>query len=92
MQRNKDINVLLVDDEEDFVNTLAQRLKMRELNVTIVYDGERALAKVKSEEPDVMVLDLKMPGLQGIDALNEIKKNLSESAGHNPYRTGDTKR
>ena len=74
MQRNKDINVLLVDDEEDFVNTLAQRLKMRELNVAMVYDGERALAKVKSEEPDVMVLDLKMPGLQGMDVLKEIRK------------------
>jgi DNA-binding NtrC family response regulator len=74
VKRNKDIKVLLVDDEEDFVNTLAQRLKMRELNVTTVYNGERALAKVKSEEPDVMVLDLKMPGLQGMDVLKEIRK------------------
>ncbi len=74
MKRNKDIKVLLVDDEEDFIDTLAQRLKMRELNVTAVYDGERALAKVKSEEPDVMVLDLKMPGLQGMDVLKEIRK------------------
>ena len=49
MKKNKDIKVLLVDDEEAFVNTLAQRLKMRELNVNTVYDGEQALAKVKSE-------------------------------------------
>jgi DNA-binding NtrC family response regulator len=74
VKRNKDIKVLLVDDEEAFVNTLAQRLKMRELNVNTVYDGEQALARVKSEEPDVMVLDLKMPGLHGMDVLKEIKK------------------
>ena len=75
MKINKDIKVLLVDDEEDFVNTLSQRLKMRELTVTTVYDGEQALARVKSEEPDVMVLDLKMPGLQGMDVLKEIRKD-----------------
>lgn len=74
MKKNKDIKVLLVDDEEAFVNTLAQRLKMRELHVNTVYDGEQALAKVKSEEPDVMVLDLKMPGLHGMDVLKEIRK------------------
>ena len=74
MKRNKDIKVLLVDDEEAFVNTLAQRLKMRELNVNTVYDGEQALSIVKSQEPDVMVLDLKMPGLHGMDVLKEIRK------------------
>ncbi len=74
MKRNKDIKVLLVDDEEAFVNTLAQRLKMRELNVDTVYDGEQALSAVKSKEPDVMVLDLKMPGLHGMDVLKEIRK------------------
>jgi DNA-binding NtrC family response regulator len=75
VKRNKDIKVLLVDDEEAFVNTLAQRLKMRELNVETVYDGEQALAHVKSKEPDVMVLDLKMPGLHGMDVLKEIRKS-----------------
>jgi len=75
VKRNKDIKVLLVDDEEAFVNTLAQRLKMRELNVETVYDGEQALSQVKSKEPDVMVLDLKMPGLHGMDVLREIRKS-----------------
>ena len=74
MKKNKDIKVLLVDDEEAFVNTLAHRLKMRELNVNTGYAGEQSLAKVKSEEPDVMVLDLKMPGLHGMDVLKEIRK------------------
>ncbi len=74
MKKNKDIKVLLVDDEEDFVNTLAQRLKMRDLNVSCVYDGEQGLSRVKQEEPDVLVLDLKMPGLQGMDVLHEVRK------------------
>lgn len=70
----KKIKVLLVDDEVEFVNTLAQRLKMRELLVSTVYDGEQALAAIREEEPDVIVLDLKMPGLHGIEVLREIKK------------------
>jgi len=74
MRKNKAIKVLLVDDEEDFVNTLAQRLKMRDLNVSCVYDGEQGLSRVKQEEPDVLVLDLKMPGLQGMDVLREVRK------------------
>ena len=74
MKKKKDIKVLLVDDEVDFVNTLAQRLRMRELIVDTVYDGEQALSFIKKIEPDVIVLDLKMPGLYGIDVLREIKK------------------
>ncbi len=74
MKKAKDIKVLLVDDEVEFVNTLAQRLKMRELVVDTVYDGAQALSFIKKIEPDVIVLDLKMPGLHGIDVLREIKK------------------
>ncbi|PIS37569.1 MAG: response regulator [Nitrospirae bacterium CG08_land_8_20_14_0_20_52_24] len=70
----KDIKVLLVDDEEAFVNTLAQRLKMRDLKVETVCNGEEALSYVKEKEPDVMVLDLKMPGLHGMDVLRKIRK------------------
>jgi len=76
MKKKKDIKVLLVDDERAFVDTLAQRLKMRELNVSTVYDGEQALSYVKGIEPDVMVLDLKMPGLHGIEVLREVKKDF----------------
>ena len=70
----KEIKVLLVDDEVEFVDTLGQRLKMRGLAVDIVYDGEQALSFVRKTEPDVMVLDLKMPGLHGIEVLKEVKK------------------
>lgn len=75
MSKKKDIKVLLVDDEKDFVDTLAQRLKMRDLDISTVYDGEQALSFIKKIEPDVMVLDLKMPGLHGIEVLREVKKD-----------------
>ena len=74
MKKNKNIKVLLVDDEVAFVNTLAQRLRMRKLLADTVYDGEQALSYIKQVEPDVIVLDLKMPGLHGIEVLREIKK------------------
>jgi DNA-binding response OmpR family regulator len=78
VKKKKDIHVLLVDDEEAFVNTLAQRLRMRELDVDVVYTGEEALSYVKKREPDVMVLDLKMPGIYGMEVLRELKKSKSK--------------
>ena len=70
----KEIKVLLVDDEVEFVTTLGERLRLRELKVDTVFDGTQALAFIAKTEPDVIVLDLKMPGLHGIDVLREIKK------------------
>jgi DNA-binding NtrC family response regulator len=76
--KRKEIKVLLVDDEVKFADTLAQRLQMRDLKVGTAYDGEQALSKVKEEEPDVMVLDLKMPGMHGMDVLRKIRKAYPE--------------
>jgi DNA-binding NtrC family response regulator len=70
----KGIKVLVVDDEVAFANTLSQRLQMRGMIAGTAYDGEEALLKLKEEEPDVMVLDLRMPGMQGMDVLRETKK------------------
>jgi two-component system, OmpR family, response regulator CpxR len=67
--------VLLVDDEKEFVLTLSERLKMRKIPSQVVYDGEAALSFVKDEEPDVIVLDLKMPGIQGMDVLRKVKRD-----------------
>lgn len=72
--KRKDIKVLIVDDEVAFANTLAQRLQIRDLKVSTAYNGEQALSKLKEEEPDVMILDLKMPGMHGMEVLQEIKK------------------
>lgn len=64
--------VLLVDDEREFVQTLSERLLMREIGSAVVYNGQQALSFIKDEEPEVMVLDLKMPG---IEVLRRLKKD-----------------
>lgn len=76
--KQENIKVLVVDDEEDFANTLAQRLKLRDLKVDTAYDGEQALSKLKEMEHDVIVLDLKMPGMHGMEVLQEIKKDYPD--------------
>ncbi|MDY0375450.1 MAG: response regulator [Desulfobacterium sp.] len=65
--------VLLVDDEREFVQTLSERLLMREMSSAVAYDGESALNIVDEDEPDVMILDLKMPGIDGIEVLKKVK-------------------
>ncbi len=66
--------VLLVDDEQEFVQTLSDRLNTRNYGSYPVFDGEQALDFLGSETPDVMVLDLKMPGMDGIEVLRRTKK------------------
>jgi DNA-binding response OmpR family regulator len=68
------LKVLLVDDEEEFVETLADRLEMRDMEAGAVFNGAQALDAVKKEEPDVIVLDVKMPGMDGIEVLRRVKK------------------
>ncbi|RJP35526.1 MAG: response regulator [Candidatus Omnitrophota bacterium] len=67
--------VLLVDDEKEFVLTLSERLQMRNIQSQVVYDGEQALHFVQNEEPDVVILDLMMPGIHGIDVLRQLKQD-----------------
>jgi two-component system, OmpR family, response regulator CpxR len=66
--------ILLVDDEREFVQTLSERLMMRDLGSAVAYDGESALEVAREDEPDVMILDLKMPGIDGIEVLRRVKK------------------
>ena len=65
--------VLLVDDEREFAQTLSERLIMRDMGSAVAYDGESALNMVAEEEPEVMILDLKMPGIDGIEVLRKVK-------------------
>lgn len=65
--------VLLVDDEREFVQTLSERLLLRDMGSAVAYDGESALKLVNEEEPEVMILDLKMPGIDGIEVLKRVK-------------------
>ncbi|BCS89794.1 response regulator [Pseudodesulfovibrio sediminis] len=67
--------VLLVDDEREFVQTLSERLMMRDMGSAVVYDGEAALNLMQEDEPEVMILDLKMPGIDGIEVLRRVKND-----------------
>ena len=72
------IKVLLVDDEKEFVETLSERLGFRGMESTIVYDGNSALDCVHNDPPEVMVIDLKMPGIDGMEVLKGIKQTRPE--------------
>lgn len=67
------IKVLLVDDEKEFIETLAERLEVRDFSVKTAFSGEDALTKTKEQDFDVVVLDVLMPGKNGIETLREIK-------------------
>jgi two-component system, OmpR family, response regulator CpxR len=70
--------VLLVDDEREFVQTLSERLEMRDMGSAIAYDGASALDMVSCDEPEVMIIDLKMPGIDGVEVLKKVKKTRPE--------------
>jgi len=67
-------NVLLVDDELEFLATLVKRLTKRGLNISTAKNGEDALKIIGGKVIDVVVLDVRMPGIGGIQTLREIKK------------------
>lgn len=71
-------NVLLVDDESDFLAPLVKRLSRRNLNVRTASRGEEALEVLEESETDVVVLDVRMPGMDGIQTLTEIKRRHPE--------------
>jgi DNA-binding NtrC family response regulator len=67
------VNILLVDDEKDFVEMLSLRLTEYGNNVTPAYSGRECLEKLKDNNIDVIVLDIKMPEMDGMETLKEIK-------------------
>ncbi len=66
------IKVLLVDDEVSFTTSLQRLLSRRGFDVKIAFDGPTALRFIAEEQFDVVVLDIKMPGMDGIQVLEEI--------------------
>ena len=70
--------LLLVDDEKDIVEALQPRLIREGYDVVVAYDGEEALAKVKLDNPDIILLDLMLPKLNGFQVLQEIRQKFKD--------------
>ena len=72
--------LLIVDDEEQFVEALSERLSMRDYDVTTALTGEDAIKKITSYNFDVVILDVRLPGVDGTEVLRTIKnlKPLTE--------------
>ncbi len=70
--------ILIVDDEVDVVETLASRLKREGYAVCTAFDGEEALLRVKEDDPDVILLDLIMPKLNGYEVLEQVRKRYTD--------------
>ena len=68
------IRALVVDDEKEYVNALVERLTVRGIDVTGVSSGEEALTLLASHPVDMVVLDVMMPGLGGLDTLTQINE------------------
>ena len=68
------VRVLLVDDEQDFAEVLAERLETRGFSVQKAFSGDDAINLISNQDADVVVLDVLMPGRNGVEILREIKQ------------------
>ena len=87
------IRILVVDDEPDFLKLIERRLTKRNVDVDTVGTGEEALVFLKNTPVDVVVLDVRMPGMNGIETLKEIRKRFREVevillTGHGSMQSG----
>ena len=67
--------ILIVDDEQDIVELLSYNLEKERFSIVKAYDGEAALALVRSEKPDLMILDLMLPKMNGLDVCKAVRRN-----------------
>ena len=74
MSDEKKIKLMLVDDEEDFLDSLARRLGKRDFDISTATEGKQAISLAKKEKFDVAILDMKMPGMDGMELLGILKK------------------
>ena len=92
-QKKEHIRVLIADDEVEFTETLGVRLKLRNFETTTVSSGLAALKAVEADPPDVLVLDLKMPDLNGLEVLAKVKEDFPAIeviilTGHGSFEAG----
>src|SRR5229473_8207613 len=74
------MKVLVVDDEEDIRRMLRQVLERERHAVTEAADGEKALEQLEQQRFDVVLLDIRLPGMSGLDALAQIRDRAPETA------------
>jgi len=72
------VEILIVDDEIEFAEAFAERLRLRGFTAYTAYGGEQALRAVEELTPKIMVLDLKMPGMDGLEVLRRVKTSHPE--------------
>jgi len=87
------VRVLVVDDEPDFLKLIKRRLEKRNVEVFVVPGGKEALDFLARTPADVVILDVRMPGMSGIDTLKEIRKRFPETevimlTGHGSVQSG----
>jgi DNA-binding NtrC family response regulator len=94
IQTNEDhIKVLIADDEVEFGSTLATRLQLRSFDTSMVTSGGEALEAIEKEPPDVLLLDLKMPDIDGLEVLASLKQSHPDIrviilTGHGSFEAG----
>lgn len=72
------MNILLVDDETELVSAMTERLNLRGIDADYATTGDQALEKVRQKKYDLAVLDVKMPGISGLDLWKLLKKEYPE--------------
>lgn len=89
----KDIKVLVADDEVEFANTLVTRLKLRDFKASMANSGKATIASIEKDKPDVLILDLKMPDLDGLEVLGKLREVAPDVqviivTGHGSFEAG----
>ena len=87
------LKVLIADDEIEFASTLVARLRLRKFRADMTNSGKATLAAIEREQPDVLVLDLKMPDLDGLEVLASLQQRYPALAvimltGHGSFAAG----
>ena len=95
MSKTRKMKVLVVDNETEFASTLAERLRLRKIEAKSVYSGAEALEAVTRSVPDVMILDMQMPDMTGLEVLARIKAidptiEVILLTGHGSFEAGIT--
>jgi DNA-binding NtrC family response regulator len=91
--RKEFIKVLIADDEVEFASTLKTRLNLRNFKADAVHSGFETLEAINRDKPDVLVLDLQMPDLSGLEVLAKVKQQFEDIeviilTGHGSFEAG----